>query len=89
MEPHSFTQYIKKHYYDTVYDLANDFLKRNRDRIIREKVLHFFDLSDITIKRVNDHDAEGGSIDFDVVIAAEIDAYHENGREDQIEIWLR
>ena len=89
MKSHSFTQYIKDNLFDMLYDLSDASLKDHHAAILRENRLRRFELSDISVRRVNVQDAKGSSIDFDVVIAAEIDAYHENGREDQIEIWLR
>ena len=89
MNPHSFTQYVKTQLSDDLYELSDEFLRENYSIIIKEKCLRRFDLSDISIRRVNVQDAQNDRIRFDVVVAVEIDAYHESGREDQIEVWLR
>ena len=89
LKPYSFTQFIREHLYDRVFELCTEFLNAHYEDIIKEHQLNGFVFSDHSVKRVNVQDAKGDSIDFDVVIAVEIDAYHKNGREDQIEVWLR
>ncbi len=89
MKSHSFTQYIKENLYDRLYDLSNAFLKDHHAAILREKRLRRFELSDISVLRVNIQDTDRDCICFDVVVVTELDAYHESGREDQIEVWLR
>ena len=89
MKSHSFTQYIKENLYDRLYDLSDAFLMDHHTAILKERKLRKFELSDISVRRVNVQDADGDYICFDVVVVTELDADHENDREDQIEVWLR
>ena len=89
MNPHSFTQFVKVHFFDELFDLSGKYLKEKSNVIIKEKRLRRFEMSDISVRHVNVQDAQNDRIRFDVVVAVEIDAYHENGRGDQIEVWLR
>lgn len=95
-ELRSFRDVIENRFSNDVWSAVSEYISENPDRLdvrsYRVKEADEAELADVTVKRVDVHDAQGDGIHFNVIVEAEIavsSRYHSDVETDDVSQWFR